>query len=131
MDKLPRRTFLQSSLTAAGLLALGRQPISALSQNNSNPALSGGGFKLGMVTYNLAKDWDIPTIIKNCEQTGFEAVELRTTHKHGVEPTISKAQRQEVNRPQRTGEDAEGDGQDPGERRQLQRGEQALEQPVS
>jgi hypothetical protein len=61
-----------------------------------NPALGGGGFKLGTVTYNLAKDWDIPAIIKNCSQTGFEAVELRTTHKHGVEPSLSKDQRIEV-----------------------------------
>jgi sugar phosphate isomerase/epimerase len=53
-------------------------------------------FKLGTVTYNLAKDWDVPTIIKNCEATGFEAVELRTTHKHGVEPSLGTAQRAEV-----------------------------------
>ncbi len=52
--------------------------------------------RLGLVTYNLAKDWDVPTIIKNCEATGFEAVELRTTHKHGVEPTIDKQQRERV-----------------------------------
>jgi len=53
-------------------------------------------FKLGLVTYELAKDWDVETIIKNCEATGFEGVELRTTHRHGVEPSISKEQRAEV-----------------------------------
>src|SRR5262249_43082241 len=37
-----------------------------------------------------------PTIIKNCEATGFEAVELRTTHKHGVEPTLGKERRAEI-----------------------------------
>lgn len=52
--------------------------------------------KLGTVTYNLAKDWDIGTIIKNCSETGFQGVELRTTHKHGVEVTLTKAQREEV-----------------------------------
>jgi len=52
--------------------------------------------RLGTVTYNLAKDWDIPTIISRCTATGFEAVELRTTHKHGVEPSISKEQREAV-----------------------------------
>lgn len=52
--------------------------------------------KLGTVTYNLAKDWDIPTILKNCTEAKFEGVELRTTHKHGVEVTLSKAQRAEV-----------------------------------
>lgn len=52
--------------------------------------------KLGIVTYNIAKDWDIPTIIKNCAETGFEGVELRTTHGHGVELSLSKSQRGEV-----------------------------------
>jgi sugar phosphate isomerase/epimerase len=49
-----------------------------------------------LVTYNLAKDWDIDTLIKNCEEAGFEGVELRTTHKHGVELSLNKAQRAEV-----------------------------------
>ena len=40
---------------------------------------------LGAVTYNVLKDWDLETIIKNLEAAGFEAVELRTGHKHGVE----------------------------------------------
>ena len=61
-----------------------------------NPAFGFGGFKLGTVTYNLGKDWDIPTLIKNCALAGFEAVELRTTHRHGVEPSLSKEQRLEV-----------------------------------
>ena len=52
--------------------------------------------KLGLVTYNLAKDWDIPTIIKRCTETGFEGVELRTTHAHGVEVTLGAEERQRV-----------------------------------
>lgn len=52
--------------------------------------------QLGLVTYNLAKDWDIPTILKNCEAAGFEGVELRTTHKHGVEPSLGKEEREKV-----------------------------------
>ncbi len=54
------------------------------------------GLKLGTVTYNIAKDWDVPTIIKNLTEAGFDAVELRTTHKHGVEITLTPAQRAEV-----------------------------------
>jgi len=54
--------------------------------------------RLGLVTYNLAKDWDLPTIIETCQKTGFEGVELRTTHAHGVEASLSKAERQEVRR---------------------------------
>jgi len=52
--------------------------------------------KLGLVTYNWGRDWDLPTLIKNCEITGFEGVELRSTHKHGVEPSLNKMQRAEV-----------------------------------
>ena len=52
--------------------------------------------KLGTVTYNLAQDWDVPTIIRNCEATGFQGVELRTSHKHGVEVSLNKEQRAEV-----------------------------------
>jgi len=52
--------------------------------------------KLGLVTYNMAKDWDIDTIIKMCETTGFEGVELRTTHAHGVEVTLSPEERRAV-----------------------------------
>ncbi|MFC1717933.1 sugar phosphate isomerase/epimerase family protein, partial [Candidatus Poribacteria bacterium] len=52
--------------------------------------------KLGIVTYNIAKDWDLDTIIEKCEATGMEGVELRTTHAHGVEVTLSAAARGEV-----------------------------------
>jgi sugar phosphate isomerase/epimerase len=54
--------------------------------------------KLGLVTYNMAKDWDVPTLIDMCRKTGFEAVELRTTHAHGVEPSLSAAEREAVRR---------------------------------
>jgi sugar phosphate isomerase/epimerase len=89
--RLSRRKFVQSSLATAGLFAA-----DTTAQPKKNPALGGGGFKLGIVTYNIAKDWDIATIIKHCEATDYEAVELRTTHKHGVEPTLSKAERAAV-----------------------------------
>lgn len=49
--------------------------------------------KLGLVTYQLAQSWDIDTLIENCTATGFSGVELRTEHAHGVEPTMSKAER--------------------------------------
>lgn len=52
--------------------------------------------KLGMVTYMWGAKWDLPTLIKNCESTGFDGVELRTTHAHGVEPSLSRQERMEV-----------------------------------
>ncbi len=51
---------------------------------------------LGCVTYNVLKDLDLEGIIKLLETTGFEAVELRTEHKHGIEPTISAEERAKV-----------------------------------
>ncbi|HXA03909.1 MAG TPA: sugar phosphate isomerase/epimerase family protein [Bryobacteraceae bacterium] len=51
---------------------------------------------LGCVTYNLLKDWDLETIIRNLEAAGYEAVELRTGHKHGIEPSLNEAQRNQV-----------------------------------
>lgn len=52
--------------------------------------------QLGIVTYNIAKDWDLPTILKKLEALQYEGVELRTTHKHGVEVTLNDAERLEV-----------------------------------
>jgi len=52
--------------------------------------------RFGLVTYLWGKDWDLPTLIKNCEQAGLLGVELRTTHAHGVEPILNKQQREEV-----------------------------------
>lgn len=51
---------------------------------------------LGSVTYNVLKDWDLDTLITNLEQAGFEAVELRTGHKHGVEVTLDSEARKRV-----------------------------------
>lgn len=52
--------------------------------------------KLGLVTYQLAAEWDVDTIIEKCARFGFEGVELRTGHKHNVEPALSKAEREAV-----------------------------------
>ena len=52
--------------------------------------------QLGIVTYNLARDWDIETIIENCQKTGFSGVELRTTHAHKVESTLTADERRQV-----------------------------------
>jgi sugar phosphate isomerase/epimerase len=52
--------------------------------------------KLGIVTYNLAHDWDLPTIIARCAAAGMQGVELRTGHAHGVEVGLSRAERKQV-----------------------------------
>ncbi len=51
---------------------------------------------LGAVTYNVCKDWDLETLLRNLEAAGFQAVELRTGHKHGVEPSLTGEERARV-----------------------------------
>jgi sugar phosphate isomerase/epimerase len=52
--------------------------------------------QLGTVTYNIAKDWDLPTILKRLEALKFQGVELRTSHAHKVEVDLTPAQRRDV-----------------------------------
>jgi len=95
--KIPRRDFLKTTsltLGAAGLF--GRATFAAENPKQTSFILRAPKIKLGIVTYNIAKDWDIPAIIKNCAETKFQGVELRTSHAHGVEVSLSKEQRQEV-----------------------------------
>jgi len=52
--------------------------------------------RLGLMTYRLGQEWDVDTIIKNCQEARWEHAELRATHGHGVEIGLSKAQRRDV-----------------------------------
>jgi len=54
--------------------------------------------KLGMVTYQVAQDWTVDEMIEMCRQTGFEGVELRTTHAHKVELDLDTQARKDVRR---------------------------------
>jgi len=87
---MKRRDFLS---TVATLPAIG---IAAGAQTQPPAAAGRKGLKLGTVTYNIAKDWDLPTLIKNLSDVGLDGVELRTTHKHGVEISLSPSARAEV-----------------------------------
>ena len=96
--KTSRRMFLQTSAISATAMML---PVYGQSSEKetkkSNPVtLNQNPLKIGLMTYTLGKDWDIETIIKNCTEAEWKSVELRTTHKHGVEVSLSDAQRAEV-----------------------------------
>ncbi|MGD9519700.1 MAG: sugar phosphate isomerase/epimerase family protein [Armatimonadota bacterium] len=52
--------------------------------------------KLGIVTYDIARDWDLETLISKCEELGYDVVEPRTTHAHGVELSLTAEQRAAV-----------------------------------
>ncbi|WP_163322556.1 sugar phosphate isomerase/epimerase family protein [Draconibacterium mangrovi] len=84
-----RRKFIQNSFIAGAGLSL-VDPMAAQAM------LRKSKMKLGLVTYQWGKDWDLPTLIANCEKTGFMGVELRTEHAHGVETVLSQKERLEV-----------------------------------
>jgi len=48
------------------------------------------------MTYTIAQDWDIETIIKNLTEASYQSVELRTTHSHKVEVNLTMEQRRDV-----------------------------------
>jgi sugar phosphate isomerase/epimerase len=96
--KSTRRSFLKAATLAGVGLAVAKPDTDAAEGKPQNFITKEPRMKLGTVTYNLAQDWDLPTIIKNCEATGFQGVELRTTHKHGVEVSLSPDERGEVKR---------------------------------
>lgn len=90
-----RRTFLNRTAGVLAAGSIGGSPFrSALA--TPAPAAPATSMRLGLVTYNWGKDWDVPTLIRNCEETGFAGVELRSTHKHGVEITLNESQRARV-----------------------------------
>ncbi len=87
-----RREFLKNSVVwGAGIVTAG--PLGKILVRAGRP---GSKMKFGLVTYLWGQDWDLPTLIANCEKTGVPGVELRTEHAHGVEASLSEAQRREV-----------------------------------
>lgn len=94
MANVARRTFLQSGLAALPLA------LSAQAGGEAPPAAATTAahpsYRLGMVTYNMGKDMTLEELIAFCEKTGLEGVELRTTHKHGVEVAMGAADRAAV-----------------------------------
>ena len=87
---MDRKTFLQNValLTGAAVVpGLGEAAI---------PEWKKSKIKLGLVTYQWGKDWDVPTLIRNCDQAGIYGVELRVEHAHKVMPELTTAERKEV-----------------------------------
>jgi hypothetical protein len=93
MNAIDRRHFLHAG--ALGVAAATWSP-QARAADSEKPADKKPKFRLGLVTYNLAAKWDLPSLLKACQATGVSPVELRTTHKHGVEPSLTKDERADV-----------------------------------
>jgi sugar phosphate isomerase/epimerase len=84
-----RRDFLKQSMYLGVVAASPLSRVFALVRPGSQ-------MKLGLVTYLWGQDWDLPTLIANCEKTKVLGVELRTQHAHGVESSLSARQRRDV-----------------------------------
>lgn len=82
-----RRHFLHTVLGATAASALAA---------DSKLSYKGENIQFGLVTYQWGKDWDLPTLIKNCETAKVLGVELRVEHAHKVDTTLTPAQRAEV-----------------------------------
>lgn len=86
-----RRKFLTLSAATSLAIASNRTHLLASGQQSTNAKL-----KLGLVTYQWGKDLSLEELLKVSQETHYAGVELRSTHKHGVEPSMSPSQRTEA-----------------------------------
>ncbi len=83
-----RRRALAQTLALASACSLSARQLSAQA--------AASNLRFGLVTYLWGKDMTLPELIDHCQAAGLTGVELRTEHKHGVEPELSPAERVEV-----------------------------------
>jgi sugar phosphate isomerase/epimerase len=83
---ISRRSFLAAGAAATALPYAHAQPTAPAAPR----------FRLGLVSYNVAAGWDLPTTLRVCREVGIAAVECRTTHRHGVEPALPADARRAV-----------------------------------
>ncbi len=91
--------------------------------------------RLGIVTYNIAKDWDLPTILKRLEALGYRggrAADRRTpTRSRSTSPTAERRRGQEAvrrlaRRARRARQRLRVPGDRPGGRQQEHRGDEGV-----
>jgi len=86
MIEASRRDFLKQAAAVgaaacgAGVLLPGMSLTEAVRADESRT----GDIRLGLVTYQWGRDWDLPTLIANLAKTKVLGVELRTGHAHKV-----------------------------------------------
>ncbi|MFM8931658.1 MAG: sugar phosphate isomerase/epimerase family protein, partial [Gemmataceae bacterium] len=93
-DFLPSRR--EAVAGVVGMATVPALPVAGRGNNGLPGPSNKPAFGLGLVTYNIGKDLALPDLLKVAKESGIAAIELRTTHKHGVEPTLNAVQRAEV-----------------------------------
>jgi sugar phosphate isomerase/epimerase len=94
---MKRRNFIKTAAlsTTAAIVPIAAQ--AAIEQQKSKPfVLNTNPLKIGIMTYTIAQDWDIETIIRNLKEANYQTVELRTTHAHKIEVNLTPAERADV-----------------------------------
>lgn len=94
-NRITRRGFIATSAAAGTLATLTARSAAEPTSANQRPP-RGAPLRLGLMTYMLGSKWDLDTIIKNLSEAKWQHAQLRTTHAHGVEVTLSKAEREQV-----------------------------------
>lgn len=89
---IDRRGFFRTAAGGAAVCAVA----SIAGSPRASAQMRGENMQFGLVTYLWGQDWDLPTLIDNCHQTGALGVELRTTHAHKVEPSLNRQERSDV-----------------------------------
>ena len=83
-----RRRFLAASAAASTTLLTASRL----------PAADPPPLRFGLVTYQWGKDMTLPELLEVCARTQVAGVELRSTHRHGVEPAMGRDERAEARR---------------------------------
>ena len=96
MANYSRREVLVRSLSGAAGLFAATGLTSCCCMPVCTCGKRGSRMRFGLVTYLWGKDWDLSTLISNCESTRVLGVELRTEHAHGVEADLSSQHRKDV-----------------------------------
>jgi len=86
-----RREFIG---TVSGAALAASIPVSVEAMPTATPKPS--KMQFGLVTYLWGQNMDLPTVIDACKKSGMTGVELRTVHKHGVEPSLSASERKRL-----------------------------------
>lgn len=88
---ISRRKLMGNCAALVGGLALPKRLLATDEKQAS-------GMRFGLVTYLWGQHMELAELLTSCEASGLLGVELRTEHKHGVEPNLTAAQRADVRR---------------------------------
>ncbi|GAB5402422.1 MAG: hypothetical protein Aurels2KO_06530 [Aureliella sp.] len=88
---------MKSGLNRRGMIAGTAATLAACSvARKALAGLPASKMRFGLVTYLWGKDMSLKELLSACEESEVLGVELRTEHKHGVEPSLSPAERKEI-----------------------------------